>query len=115
MRIAAALLLLPFFPVPPTFAMEQAESTQTATVNEKDPTIKCAVIGDRPLHINWRRNGLDIATSAGLQPRQFTVSIYIAVCCYWRTLDSTLTSSMDPSQIFVLRMAGDSRFFMDAF
>ena len=86
MRIAAALLLLPFFPVPPTFAMEQAESTQTATVNEKDPTIKCAVIGDRPLHISWMRNGLDIATSAtGLQHRQFTVSIYTAavvvVCC----------------------------------
>ena len=65
---------LSFFSVPPTFAMEQTGSTQTANVNQEGPTIKCVVIGDRPLHISWRRNGIDIATSSSR--RQFSVSFF---------------------------------------
>ena len=67
---------LSFFSVPPTFAMEQTGSTQTANVNQEGPTIKCVVIGDRPLHISWRRNGIDITTSTSSR-RQFTVSFFV--------------------------------------
>ena len=55
--------------------MDQTGSTQTANVNQEGPTIKCVVIGDRPLHISWRRNGIDIATSTSSR-RQFSVSFF---------------------------------------
>ena len=34
---------------------------QTALVQQVEGAfIKCAVIGDRPLHISWKRNGLSL-------------------------------------------------------
>ena len=64
------------FSVPPSFQTSNFASIQTAAImNGKDrlPVIKCAVIGDKPLHISW-------VTSTGLQIRpeqqHFKVSIF---------------------------------------
>ena len=47
-------------------------ATQTAIIQDEDVSIKCEVQGDPPLHISWKRKGLDINVALN---SQFTVSL----------------------------------------
>jgi len=62
--------------VPPFFENNVFLATQTAIINQEDASVKCEAAGDQPLHIGWKRNGLDIDPDH----LQFTVS-----CCHFLT------------------------------
>ena len=66
-----SLFFFLLFTVPPSFLNNAFLATQTAIIQDEDVSIKCEVQGDPPLHISWKRKGLDINMA---QNSQFTVS-----------------------------------------
>ena len=67
-----SLFFFLLFTVPPSFLNNAFLATQTAIIQDEDVSIKCEVQGDPPLHISWKRKGLDINVALN---SQFTVSL----------------------------------------
>ena len=68
----SSLFFFLLFTVPPSFLNNAFLATQTAIIQDEDVSIKCEVQGDPPLHISWKRKGLDINVALN---SQFTVSL----------------------------------------